>query len=145
MNEEVLIRLEQSFQVLAPRGLELVDRFYAHLFSRHPGVRPLFPVNMSDQKNKLLNSLVLVMRNLRKTEQLKQPLFDMGKRHVEYGALREHYPVVRDTLVDVMADMAGPQWNDQLSADWKQAIDFVAAAMLTAYDVNAVPAVAIDR
>jgi hemoglobin-like flavoprotein len=142
MNEQMIVRLETSFQSLAPRGPELVDRFYANLFSRHPAVRPLFPREMSDQKMKLLGSLVLVIKNLRKPEQIEQPLFDMGRRHNDYGAAREHYPIVRDTLVEVMSEMAGPQWNSQLTSDWKQAIDFVSAAMLAAYDAKALPAAA---
>ena len=78
----------------------------------------------------LLASLVLVIENIRAVEKLEKPLADMGRRHVGYGTQPEHYPVVRDTLVSVMADMAGDAWNDQLSADWTGALDFVASAML---------------
>lgn len=88
-------RLEQSFKLLAPRGPELMDRFYAHLFSKHPAVRPMFPDDMREQKNKLLASLVLVIENIRNTENLAQPLKHMGRRHVGYGTQPEHYPVVR--------------------------------------------------
>ena len=90
----------------------------------------MFPSDMGDQKKKLLASLVLVIENIRKTEKLEQPLHDMGERHVGYGAAPEHYPVVRDTLVSVMADMAGEAWNDQLTQDWNGALDFVASTML---------------
>ena len=38
MEEARIQRLEQSFNLIAPRGPELVDRFYAHLFSKHPEV-----------------------------------------------------------------------------------------------------------
>lgn len=130
MNEEMIDRLEKSFNLLAPRGPELVDRFYAHLFSRHPALRPMFPDDMSGQKKKLLASLVLVIENIRATEKLEKPLAEMGRRHVGYGAEAEHYPVVRDTLVSVMADMAGEAWSDQLSDDWAGALDFVASVML---------------
>ncbi len=123
-------RLETSFNLLAPRGPELMDRFYAHLFSKHPALRPMFPADMAEQKKKLLASLVLVMENIRNAQKLEQPLHDMGQRHVGYGARPEHYPVVRDTLVSVMADMAGEAWDDQLSSDWNQALDFVASVML---------------
>lgn len=130
MNGEVIDRLEKSFNLLAPRGPELVDRFYAHLFSRHPALRPMFPDDMSGQKKKLLASLVLVIGNIRAVEKLEKPLADMGRRHVGYGAEAEHYPVIRDTLVSVMADMAGEAWSDQLSDDWAGALDFMASVML---------------
>ena len=139
MDQAMIDRLESSFNLLAPRGPELVDRFYAHLFSKYPALRPMFPSDMGEQKKKLLGSLVLVMENIRKTEKLEQPLKDMGERHVGYGTQAEHYPVVRDTLVSVMADMAGEVWNDQLTQDWNGALDFVASVMLEGAK-NAVPA-----
>ncbi len=139
MDQAMIERLESSFNLLAPRGPELVDRFYAHLFSENPGLRPMFPSDMSEQKKKLLGSLVLVIENIRNTEKLAQPLKDMGERHVGYGAAPEHYPVVRDTLVSVMAEMAGEAWNDQLTQDWNGALDFVSSVMLEGAK-NAVPA-----
>ena len=133
IDESTIQRLESSFNLLAPRGEELVDRFYANLFSKHPAVRPLFPANMAQQKSKLLASLVLVMKNLRDPNKLAGPLAEMGQRHEEYEAKTEHYPAVRDTLVAVMADMAGDAWNDQLTSDWNGAIDFVSSALLAGY------------
>ncbi len=130
MDDALILRLENSFNLLAPRAEELVDRFYASLFSKNPGVREMFPSDMAKQKQKLIASLVLVIQNLRTTEKLAEPLRKMGGRHVGYGTKPEHYPIVRDTLVGVMSDMAGEQWNDQLTADWNGALDFVSSVML---------------
>jgi hemoglobin-like flavoprotein len=137
MEEAFIQRLEKSFNLLAPRGPELVDRFYAHLFSRHPEVRPLFPQDMAGQKQKLLASLVLVVQNLRRPEKLRQPLLEMGGRHAGYRVTPEQYPVVRDTLVTVMSEMAGPAWNSQLTQDWKAAVDFVASVMIEGHKTPA--------
>ncbi len=130
MEQAMIERLESSFKLLAPRGPELVDRFYAHLFSKHPALRPMFPSDMGEQKMKLLASLVLVIENIRDAGKLEQPLQGMGLRHVGYGAAPEHYPLVGDTLVSVMADMAGDAWYDQLTQDWNDALDLVASVML---------------
>ena len=130
MDNGRLDRLETSFQLLAPRGPELVDRFYAHLFSENPGVRPMFPKDMSGQKKKLLASLVLIIQNIRKTEALIEPLKEMVRRHVEYGTQPAHYPIVRDSLIGVMQDMAGSAWNQQLTEDWTAALNLVAGVML---------------
>ncbi len=130
MDTSQIERLESSFKLLAPRAAELVDRFYANLFARNPAVRPMFPRDMSEQKQKLIASLKLVIGSLRSPDNLRQPLLDMGARHADYGATADHYPIVRDTLVDVMSRMAGEKWNETLDADWKSAIDFVASVML---------------
>lgn len=130
MNEEQIQRIESSFNLLAPRAPELADRFYATLFARHPEVRGLFPDDMSDQKKKLVASLVLVVKNIRKPEALRNPLLSLGQRHAEYGCVEAQYPVVRDTLIEVMSQMAGEAWNQQLQDDWTTAIDFVSEVMI---------------
>ena len=130
MDNAVIERLEASFNLLAPRAEELVDRFYANLFAKNPGVRPMFPTEMSEQKKKLLAAITLVVQNLRTPEKLADPLKKLGGKHVHYKTQPEHYPIVRDTLVGVMADMAGSQWNPQLTSDWSGALDFVASVML---------------
>lgn len=130
MDAAAIERIESSFNLLAPRGPELVDRFYAMLFARYPAVRPMFPTEMTEQKRKLLSSIALVIQNLRNLEQVRNVLFEMGRRHAGYGALPTHYVAVRDTLIDVMAAMTGPQWTAQLTGDWKAALDFVTDRML---------------
>ncbi len=137
MDEALIKRLEDSFNLLAPRGEELVDRFYGNLFAGHAEVRPMFPDNIADQRKKLLASLVLVVKNLRTPQKLVEPLKELGRRHAGYDVQPEHYPVVRSTLVGVMADMAGEQWSQQLTQDWNAAIDFVAKVMLEGHDAEA--------
>ncbi len=137
MNEAAIRRLENSFALLAPRGRELVDRFYGELFARYPGLRSLFPDDMTGQKKKWLAALATIVANLRTPEKLRAGLIGLGRQHATYGVKPEHYPAARDTLVDVMQDMAGKTWNDQLTEDWKAAIDFVASVMLEGQRIEA--------
>lgn len=130
MEQQRIERLESSFNLVAPRAQELVDRFYALLFSRYPQVRPLFPDQMGDQKKKLIASLVLVVNNIRTPDKLLDPLTEMGKRHVAYGAIPEHYPLVRDTMLEVLGEIAGGAWNEQLNDDWTAALNLVANVMI---------------
>ncbi len=51
--------LEESFDLVAPRGQELVDRFYHRVFSIAPGARTLFAgVDMVKQKRMLLRAVL---------------------------------------------------------------------------------------
>ncbi len=52
----MISRLQSSFNLLAPRGEERVNRFYTHMFTHHPEVRSMFPEVMAEQKRKLLAS-----------------------------------------------------------------------------------------
>ncbi|GMU34483.1 MAG: flavohemoprotein [Planctomycetia bacterium] len=130
MDHARIERIENSFKLLAARGPELADRFFAHLFAKNPDMRSLFPSDLCGLKKKFLASIVMVAQNLRAPEKLSAPLREMGARHVNYGTQPEHYPIVRDTLIGVMKDMSGPAWSEQLSADWKAALDQVVTVML---------------
>ena len=91
--------LETSFDLIAPRGDELMDAFYARLFAAAPAVRPLFPQDMKRQKTMLLAALVLLRKSLRDLDGIVPTLRSLGARHVAYGAEPEHYPVVGETLI----------------------------------------------
>lgn len=130
MDAETTDRLEKSFYALAHRGQELMDRFYALLFARHPQLRKMFPPNMLDQKDMYLAMLVRIVKGFRRPEALRQPLLELGRRHGDYGAQPQHYVLVRDTLIEVMSAMAGSAWNDALTRDWTFAMDFVSMVML---------------
>ena len=126
--------LEATFAALAPRGDELVERFYGELFRRYPAVRPLFAnVKAETQQRKLLAALALVVGNLRQPEALSKVLGELGRRHRGYGAQPEHYPAVAETLLDVMAELAGKLWTPQVHRAWADALQVVADAMLKAY------------
>ena len=51
-------------------------------------------------------------------------------RHTGYGAKPQHYPIVRDTLVEAMARTAAPDWDESLSEDWRQSIDLLGRHMI---------------
>jgi methyl-accepting chemotaxis protein len=122
--------LETSFDLIAPRGDELMDEFYSRLFAAAPAVRPLFPDDLKKQKTMLLATLVLLRKALRNLDGIAPKLRELGARHVDYGARPEHYPVVGATLIASMAAVAGPAWKPEYERAWNAAFELVAAAML---------------
>ena len=124
--------LETSFDLIAPRGDELMDRFYANLFAAAPSVRPLFAgTDMRRQKAMLLSALVLLRKSLRDLERIAPTLRALGERHVAYGAQPEHYPVVGSALITAMAEVAGDAWRPEYEHAWSVAFDVVTAEMLS--------------
>jgi methyl-accepting chemotaxis protein len=122
--------LETSFDLVAPRGDELMDEFYSRLFASAPAVRPLFPADMKRQKAMLLGALVVLRKSLRDLDAIVPKLRELGARHVAYGAKPEHYPVVGTTLIGSMAAIAGERWTAEYEQAWAAAFDVVAAVML---------------
>jgi len=123
--------LETSFDLIAPRGDELMDDFYARLFAVAPAVRPLFEgTDLKRQKTMLLGTLVLLRKSLRNLEPIVPKLRELGARHVAYGARPEHYPVVGEVLLASMAEIAGPAWTPEFERAWGEAFSVVAGAMI---------------
>jgi hemoglobin-like flavoprotein len=123
--------LETSFDLVAPRGDELMDTFYSRLFATAPAVRPLFAgADMRRQKSMLLGALVLLRKSLRDLGAVVPKLRELGRRHVAYGARPEHYPLVGAVLIASMADVAGEAWRPEYERAWSDAVTVVAGAML---------------
>lgn len=126
--------LESSFKLVAPKGDELANRFYARLFREHPELRPMFSDDMAKQKKHLVAALAMVVQNLRKPEQLTQALNDLGLRHIGYGVQRDQYPIVGQTLLATLAEITGDAWNDELQNAWADAYDAIQAIIYKALD-----------
>jgi hemoglobin-like flavoprotein len=112
--------LETTFDLVAPRGEELMDIFYARLFAAAPSVKPLFAgTDLRRQKAMLLSALVLV-----------PTLRELGARHVGYGAKPEHYLVVGEVLIASLAEVAGAAWRPEHQLAWAAAFAVIADVML---------------
>jgi len=136
MDEAKIRTVQSSFWLALPRMDDVVNAFYQRLFEVAPGVRALFPDDLKKQKAALKGALVLAVSNLRSPDTLMPTLADMGKRHVDYGAAPEHYPVVRDVMLEVMAEEI-PGWNDEAHDAWTAALNAVATAMIEGAAVTA--------
>lgn len=123
--------LETSFDLIAPRGDELMDVFYDKLFAAAPAVKPLFATtDIQRQKTMLLGTLVLLRKSLRNLDAIVPKLRDLGARHVGYGAQPEHYPLVGQVLIESMAAIAGTSWTPEYEQAWADAFEIVAGAMI---------------
>jgi hemoglobin-like flavoprotein len=124
--------IETTFDLVAPRGEELMDVFYARLFVAAPGVEPLFAAtDLRRQKAMLLRALDLVRESLHDTEALVGKLRELGASHVAYGATAEHYIVAGEALIASLAEMAGEAWRPEHELAWGAAFALIADAMLT--------------
>jgi nitric oxide dioxygenase len=124
--------LEESFELIAPKGDEFMRRFYDRLFEVAPDVRPLFAeVDMERQRRALLNMLVVIHESLQDLDDVVPELEALGARHVEWGALPDHYPVVGEVLIGEMAALAGDAWKPEYTAAWQEAYGVLQDVMLS--------------
>ena len=127
--------LEQSFEAIKPHANEFVNSFYDNLFTANPEAKPLFKTtDMAEQKKKLLGSLVLVVDNLRKPDVLDNALRGLGARHVKYGALPEHYPLVGSALLTTFEQYLKEKWTPEVKQAWVDAYGAISQIMLDGAD-----------
>jgi hemoglobin-like flavoprotein len=123
--------LESSFSQVKNRKTEFTEYFYSNLLTDYPEVEPLFAnTHMQEQQKKLFQSLVLVVDNLRNPDVLSDALKGLGTRHVRYGVLPEHYPLVGGTLLKVFAICLKESWTIDTEQAWIEAYAAVTKLML---------------
>lgn len=130
MNPSAVERIQISFQAIAPRLDLLVAGFYDRLFTRNPQLRAIFPADMQRQKYHLAAALALIVRNIDCLHALETSLMGLGVQHVRFGARPEHYPLVREALLDSLEEQCGILWTRELRADWLEAINQISSVML---------------
>ncbi|NEP06175.1 MULTISPECIES: globin family protein [Okeania] len=115
--------METSFEKIKPRSAEFAASFYENLFAAYPEAKPLFAnTDMENQQKKLLNSIVLVVESLRHPEALAKVLRDLGARHVNYGTLKQHYPLVGKTILKTLKQYLQEDWNPEVKTAWVYAL-----------------------
>lgn len=130
--------LESSFSRIRNRGDEFTTRFYTNLFADYPEMQPLFArTNMQQQGKHLFNSLMLVVDNLRNSEVLVSTLKGLGTRHVRYGVLPNHYPMVGGALLKTFSNCLGEAWTPNVEQAWIEAYGAVTELMLAGADYPA--------
>ncbi|MDN5854139.1 MAG: globin domain-containing protein, partial [Actinomycetia bacterium] len=56
--------LKDSWQTVTKSGDDVPLFFYSHLFLTHPELRSMFPVSMSNQRDKLVGALGTIVSNV---------------------------------------------------------------------------------
>ncbi|MEH2350865.1 MAG: globin family protein [Nostoc sp.] len=127
--------LESSFLQIKAQETEFMAHFYKTLFADYPEVKPLFAnTHMGKQAKQLFKSLVLVVDNLRRPDVLSNALKGLGTRHLQYGVLPEHYPMVGGTLLKVLSIYLENAWTPATEQTWSEAYAVVTQLMLSGAD-----------
>jgi hemoglobin-like flavoprotein len=132
MTPDQIDDIRRSFALVAEDADRLARAFYRNLFDVAPGVRPLFPTDLSEQRTKLLRELSRIVAGASDPDRLVARLRKLGERHVDYGAEPAHYPVVGAVLLDTLAEILGDDFTGDVRDAWSAAYTLVAGVMLGA-------------
>lgn len=124
--------VKESLQVIDPIADTVVGHFYAVLFMIDPALRDLFPASMAAQRDRLLQALLHIGRNVDDLPGLTPYLEQLGRDHRKYGVLPEHYQSVGTALMTALARYTGEHWTPELAESWSEAYQIGATVMLRA-------------
>ena len=123
-------RLKDNFAQVTQHGDAVALFFYSDLFLRNPEVREIFPVSMSQQRDRLLSALGRIISHVDQLEELKPFIQQLGRDHRKFGVIGEHFPSVGQSLIAALRYFSGPDWTPELEADWAAAYQVIAQVMI---------------
>ena len=130
MSPEQVKLVQQSFAKVAPLSDQAAMLFYDRLFEIAPQVRAMFPADMTEQRRKLMATLVIVVNGLSHPESILPAVSTLATRHVAYGARAEHYPVVGSALLWMLEQGLGKDWTPEVADAWAAAYATLSGFMI---------------
>jgi nitric oxide dioxygenase len=130
MTPDQIKLVQDSFAKVAPISEAAAVLFYDRLFEIAPSVKALFPADMTEQRKKLMATLAVVVSGLSDLPSVLPAASALAKRHVDYGAKPEHYPVVGSALLWTLEKGLGDAWTPELAAAWTAAYATLSGYMI---------------
>jgi hemoglobin-like flavoprotein len=126
--------VKTSFAKIAPLKDQAAELFYCRLFELDPSLRLMFRSDMTEQKQKLMIAIAMVVAALDKLETILPSVKELGRRHHEYGVQKRHYDVVGAALLWTLEIGLGNGWTRELSEAWATAYTALATVMMEGAD-----------
>lgn len=113
-----IARIRRGFGAAAADADRFTADFYARLFELAPTLRPLFPDDLSSQRDKLKDMLVMLVTVLDRPVALRPALATLGDRHRSYGVVKADFIVVGQALIDTLDVHLGEQFSSADRSAW---------------------------
>ena len=135
--------LRSSWAAVDGIGLEAVGvLFFKRIFEIAPGALELFSFKdlpadqlyesprLKSHALKVMQTVGVAVKMLDDVPNLLPVLEGLGKKHVAYGVLPAHYPIVGQALLDTLALGLGEAFTPALKAAWAEIYGVVSSTMI---------------
>lgn len=123
------LEVQATLDLLLKNEDSFASNFYERLFNKAPQVKELFTRNMLDQGRMLTHMLGGIIYSLSRPEYLILGLKSLGRQHKGYGVQKEHYPIVKEALLETIEDELGEACTHKVRYAWQSALDLVVQSM----------------
>ncbi|NEA32668.1 globin domain-containing protein [Streptomyces sp. SID13031] len=128
--------LQHSWDRVTEHGEKVPLYFYSHLFVSHPEVRPMFPLSMSNQRDKFVGALGRIVSHAEQIDKDAAFLQHLGRDHRKYAVVADHYNAVGASLCATLMHFLGSEWDEELAVHWTAAYQVVARIMVEAAETS---------
>ena len=123
------LEVQATLDLILKNEDEFARIFYEKLFHKAPDVQDLFKKNMLDQGRMLTHMLGGIIYSLSRPDYLILGLKSLGRQHKSYGVEAEHYPIVKEALLETIEEVLGDSGNYKIVHAWKSALELVIQSM----------------
>ena len=124
--------VQTSFARVLPVADAAAEVLYNRLFELDPSLRSLFKSDMKQQGKNLMDSLKMVVDNLRNLDSIIPGMQAMALRHKSYGVKSEHYLAIGVALIDTLRKGLGHAFTSEVRDAWVAAYTTLAVTMQAA-------------
>lgn len=119
--------LEESFDIIAPRVQEIVDRMYTRLFEVAPRVVSIFA---GKDASKQVRTVHILRDSFDDLASLTPELEALGAQHATWGVQPQDYAIMGPILLEAMASTVDPYWRSEYTTAWAALFQTVQEIML---------------
>lgn len=124
--------VQSSFAIIAPIADDAAALFYRRLFEIDPSLEQMFKGDMPTQRQKLMQMLTAAVKGLPRLDRLVPVVEDLGRRHVGYGVMDQHYDTVGAALLWTLEKGLGDAFNAEMREAWTSVYGLLATTMKNA-------------
>jgi NAD(P)H-flavin reductase/hemoglobin-like flavoprotein len=129
--------VKESFQRVMSNAALAMEYFYSHLFTVSPETRGMFPMGMSQMRDRLFAGLATLVWSLDSPEASGAYLAQLGRDHRKYGVKDRHYHAFFVALLATAAHFNGADWTPETDAAWQGALAYAVRTMRSAAAADA--------
>jgi hemoglobin-like flavoprotein len=129
MTPTQIILIQSSWEKVLPAAGPTAELFYQKLFAIDPSLRGLFPADLAEQQQKLMQTLGVVVKGLTKLEAVVPAVQALGKKHANYGVHDAHYEAVGAALLATLEAGLADDFTPELRDAWTTAYGVLAKTM----------------
>jgi NAD(P)H-flavin reductase/hemoglobin-like flavoprotein len=124
--------VKESFGAVTDNAALAMEYFYSHLFAVRPETRGMFPMGMSQMRERLFASLARLVEILDNPRESAAYLAQLGRDHRKYGVKDKHYHAFFAALLETVAHFSGPGWTRETDGAWQAVLAYAARTMRSA-------------